>query len=629
MRNVFPINQGYSRLAGAISIALTLYCYASSTFATNVKTPIKSTIQVYTSDSLSNATKKVLSPSTSVDNHSRFTVKSLADASRFLKQAAFGGNRQELERLTNYQDYLEQQFNLPITYLYPKTDPALTDRLNWSGKKIVDKVTGELHKSWTVKDLTNTWWHTIVNSEDQLRQRIAHVLSQIFVVGTVQQTARQDYVRLAYYDLLVKNAFGNYRELLNDVTMSPIMASYLTMINNKKGDPNIGSHPDENFAREVMQLFTIGLEKLNLDGSPLLDQYSQAIPTYIQADIEGLAKVFTGLTYSKEERFQNPDNIRKPLVFARRYGTRKEHLIGVHTVPIICMERHHDKSEKHIVNDTILSEGQTCQEDIDSALDTLFNHDTLPPFFAKQMIQKLVTSNPSKSYIARVANQFVNNGYGVRGDMKAVIRAILLDEEARASAGTYLNFGKFKEPIIRASTFAKIFHVTANVEYPTKNPFPNGGQLFFRPPSVFNYFRPDYTIGSDLINENLVVPELEISDASNVTSINNGYHWMIFNANFAKNASATAKRLQNRYYINLSHELELAMHSTNELIEHLNLVLLNGTMSKEYKLSINSYIESLPIKPTYSKSRSTKMYRKRVTHAIYIIMSSSSQKYLY
>jgi uncharacterized protein (DUF1800 family) len=549
-----------------------------------------------------------------------YWVKSSTDAARFLKQAAFGGNLQEIEALENYEQYLQQQFALPITYLYPKVDPELTGRANWLATSD--------NANWINGDLTNLWWHTIVNSDDQLRQRIAHVLSEVFVVGKVKQIAKQDFIRIAYYDLLVKNAFGNYRDILTDITMSPVMASYLTMINSRKADPIRGNHPDENYAREVMQLFTVGLVKLNMNGTPALDNKGLAAPTYSQADIEGLANVFTGFTFSKEERFRNYDVI-NPEAYERRFGTPAEHLIGAYAAPMICIESLHETSEKIIINGTVIPAGQSCMADIKMALDTLFNHDTLPPFFAKQMIQKLVTSNPSEDYILRVANKFVDNGTGVRGDLKAVIRAVLLDNEARSPIGTETNFGKFKEPIIRASTFARIFNISANVEYPKVNAFPTGGQLFLGAPSVFNYFRPDFTVGEDLMKQNLVTPELEIADASNITTINNGYRWLIFNANFSKSSQPTANSLQNRYYINLSHELSIAKNSSAELVDHLNRLLLVGTMTQQHKELLINYMESMEIYASHSELRKNQIYIDRVTHALYIVMSSSAQKYLH
>jgi uncharacterized protein (DUF1800 family) len=583
-----------------ICLSMALSAYSSGVFATDLVEPT------------------VLTPSVSSPI---YNVTTFSDATRFLKQAAFGGNLQEIKALKNYDQYLQQQFALPITYLYPKIAPDLTQGVNW--------VAGSSKGNWVNGDLTNLWWHTIVNSDDQLRQRIAHVLSEIFVVGKVKQTAKEDFIRVAYYDLLVKNAFGNYRDILTDVTLSPVMASYLTMINNRKADPINGTHPDENYAREVMQLFAVGLVKLNMDGTPELDEKGVALPTYSQTDIEGLAKVFTGLTFSKDERFRNYDVIKNPDAYEQRFGTPAEHLSGAYAVPMICMGSLHDTGEKAIINDTMIPAGQGCMADINMALDALFNHDTLPPFFAKQMIQKLVTSNPSADYIYRVASKFVDNGRGVRGDLKAVIRAVLLDKEARSHIGKDPTFGKFKEPIIRASTFARIFSVNANVEYPKVNAFPTAGQLFFKAPSVFNYFRPDFTVGEELMDQNLVAPELELADVSNITSVNNGYQWMIFNANFSATSPATAKALQNRYYINLSHELRIAKRSSSELVGHFNRLLLGGTMTKQQQALLIDYMESMEIKAGHSESRKEEIYINRVTHVLYIIMSSSAQKYLH
>ena len=342
----------------------------------------------------------------------------------------------------------------------------------------------------------------MVNGEDQLRQRVAFALSEIMVVSRFGPLINEPDGRMSYYDVLVKNAFANFETLLQEVTYHPAMGKYLSYMDNTKSDPENGNHPDENYAREVMQLFTIGLYQLNLDGSKKIDAQGKSVPTYTQTDVEEMAKVFTGLTD------QNG-------YFGVGRGTTHKS----RTEPMIAYEQYHDTSDKVILGHTI--SGEDTKTDINQALKILFNHPNTGPFIAKRLIQRLVTSNPSSEYIERVALAFNDNGKGVRGDMKAVIKTILLAPEA--FNGDIETFGKVREPLLMLSHLFRAFHAQndVNILYQGSKAlyqynayhFHGTGYTEQEAPlealTVFNYFTPDNAPYS-LKKEGLVAPEFEV-----------------------------------------------------------------------------------------------------------------------
>ena len=353
----------------------------------------------------------------------RWTLTSPAEASRFLAQASYGSSPKDIRALTGRtaNEWIETQFSRPATSL-------LNTMRYWqqrSGRAI------------SLTDAHNAWWYSTVQ-QDQLRQRVAFALSQIFVVSTNGDVSHFPKGIASYYDMLARNAFGNFRQLLEDVTLHPMMGVYLTHIGNHKerfdSTGKLTQAPDENYAREVMQLFTIGLEQLNLDGTPKKDAQGRPIPTYSNNDVIGLARVFTGWSW-------NGGRLTHECFFRAGYCAANTN--ERETRPMVAYDQYHSTLEKRFLGTTIAEGQSSTTADLKVALDTLFNHPNIGPFIGRQLIQRLVTSNPSPAYVRRVASAFNNNGQGVRGDMKAVIRAVLLDEEARgAHARKQPSFGR-------------------------------------------------------------------------------------------------------------------------------------------------------------------------------------------
>src|SRR5262245_21228024 len=315
-----------------------------------------------------------------------------AQASRFLAQATLGADYQEIQRTarTTPKLWLQDQFARPIGYHQPFLDARLRAGLT----------VGSDERRFA-------WWEQVMEGPDPLRQRVALALSEIFVISDQNDSVSSNPIGAAnYYDMLPRNAFGNYKTLLRDVSLHPMMGAYLSHLRNNRSDPSVGRYPDENYAREVMQLFSIGLFQLRANGTFLRDGQGRPIPTYDNDDITELAKIFTGLAFDGADRdfYQGEENWTRPM---RMY------------------DEHHEPGAKHLIRGKNVPAGQTGMADIDAAIDNLFRHPNVGPFFARRMIQRLVTSNPSPAYVGRVAAAFANNGRGVRGDMKAVITAVL------------------------------------------------------------------------------------------------------------------------------------------------------------------------------------------------------------
>jgi len=431
-----------------------------------------------------------------------------------------------------------------------------------------------------VNAVMESFWWQAVRGPDQLRQRTTLALSEIFVVSELNSAVSEmPPAHASYLDMLSRNAFGNFRTLLKDVATHPTMAIYLSHMRNEKENPTTGRLPDENFAREVMQLFTIGLWELNQDGSRRRDSNGAFIPTYNNEDVMGLAKVFTGLSWNGPDRSLNrwhgwvasaPDqlNWREQLqVYPDFHSTSEKRFLGV-TIPAG-------------------TSGEASQQ---IAIDRLFNHANTPPFIGKQLIQRLVTSNPSPAYVSRVAAAFINNGSGVRGDMRAVLRAILMDPEARdASYSNQPNWGKLREPMVRFATWMRAFNArSAHGAYRIwnlENNVSSLGQNPLRAPSVFNWFRPDYAPPGAILNAGLVAPEFQITHETTTT----GYANFIINTvehGFGWNNTAVVA--------NYAPEIALASNPA-QLMEHLNLLLMAGRMTPSTRQLITEAVAALPV----------------------------------
>lgn len=429
-------------------------------------------------------------------------------ASRFLAQASFGPTEAEITSLTasTYDTWLNNQFALPRASHY--------SHVLWLKGQGID-----------VDDFTNqyaieSFWKQAVTGPDQLRQRTTWALSQIFVVGDVDSIRNS-----AYYDMLAANAFGTYRQLLEGVTLSPAMGLWLSHIGNLKEDPATGRLPDENYAREVMQLFSIGLWQLNPDGSRVLDSAGRPIPTYTQEDIRGLAKVFTGWSYSG----CNPTTEYWYCFDGARAGYYMEY--DDVTKPMTPLDAYHSKAEKRIVGGKVIPAGGTSRADLKAALDTLANHPNVGPFIGRQLIQRLVKSNPSPQYIARVSAVFNNNGRGVRGDMKAVLKAILLDTEARdINLAQGPADGKLREPVVMLAQYFRLFTTPPSASRFAYNPWWMQEAFAQRPlssPSVFNFYSPFYSAPGEMTQNGVVGPEFQIlHEATEVDGYNFMEYWV-------------------------------------------------------------------------------------------------------
>ncbi len=333
------------------------------------------------------------------------------------------------------------------------------------------------------------FFQNALNGPDQLRQRVAFALSEIWVVSELELNNASAFPPLMR--LFQNDALGNYETLMRDVTLNPAMGRFLNMVNNAKGSTVKGTSANENYARESMQLFTIGLTQLNPDGSPVLDGNGNTIPTYIAADVTNLAKAFTGWTYGTPPGV--PGKANNPAFYL---------------VPMVPSESEHDLTAKTILGVNFAA-GRTAEEDLTDALHTLFMQSSLAPFISQQLIEHLVTSNPSPAYISRVSEVFANNGSGVRGDLTAVVRAILTDPEARAGDVPGVTdgaaFGHMREPVLFIANLIRGLNATLSSTSGVANAATNLGQQLFYAPSVFSYFSPQYrtTLG-------LLGPEFQI-----------------------------------------------------------------------------------------------------------------------
>ena len=475
---------------------------------------------------------------------SAHAAMSREEASRFLAQASLGASLEEIDRTARMgpQAWLDEQFTRPIGY----QRPFLEDRLR-RGLEV-----GPEHRRWA-------WWEQVLEGPDPLRQRVALALSEIFVASDEQDAVGSNPIGLAsYYDMLLGHAFGNYRNLLRDVSLHPIMGAYLSHLRNERSNPAIGRFPDENYAREIMQLFSIGLFRLKPDGTLVKDGRGQPIPTYDNDDITEMAKIFTGLAFD---------------------GPNRDFYDGTEawTVPMRMYDEYHEPGPKTLLRGKIVPAGQPGMKDVQSAIDNLFAHPNVGPFLARRLIQRLTTSNPSPKYVGRVAAAFANNGAGVRGDLKAVVRAILLDPEARAypAAGQIKN-GMLRESFLRRVHLARAFDARSFAGvYTISDP---GAPVAFgqRPmssPTVFNFFFPDHQPTGPIADAGLYAPEFQIVTAvTAITSANALRSQVVGTMNQDDNPSFEVR-------LDLSDEIAIAADA-RALIDRLDLILMYGNMSQ-------------------------------------------------
>ncbi|MGA8087834.1 MAG: DUF1800 family protein [Terracidiphilus sp.] len=536
------------------------------------------------------------------------------DASRFLDEATFGASDADIHHLSliGYQSWLDEQFALPQTTMEPGVEQALIVNAQPSCASGDVKCNSMLFEqnSQGQQYVEDAFWQQSLTAPDQLRQRVAYSLHEMLVIS-MASTDVQNMPRGAaqYYDLLAADSFGNFRQLLEDVTLNPMMGEWLAVLGNDKGSAN--TDPDENYAREVMQLFTIGLYQLNDDGSQKLDGVGQPIPTYSNADVQGLAKVFTGFSWNVPG--DTSDNAWSNCCIYVGPG-HGEDLLQMQSYPT-----HHSTTEKDFLGVTIPQGSSNPTGDLKIALDTLFNHPNLPAFFSRQMIQHLVTSSPSPAYVSRVAAVFKDNGQGVRGDLKAVITAILLDPEARDTATDIGNpkFGKVREALLRYTHWGRAFTAQSRTGGywigSTEDPIWGLGQMTLRSPTVFNWFAPGYVPpGTSIEQAGMVAPEMQMT---NVTSVV-GY------LNFLQTAIASDATNGFDIFSNYGAEMNLAANA-GALVDRVNLLLMAGEMNSNLYNQILSAVNSIPI-PSGDQNAINAALVARVRTAIFLTMASPS-----
>jgi len=498
-------------------------------------------------------------------------------ASRLLSQATFGPTMEEIDQVAamGVERWLEYQKNLPMTLHRPRLQARLDN-----GEGEGDKDSGPLLQELRME----LWWDRALFAPDQLRQRVAFALSEILVVSDETDSTWARAVGMAeYYDILVRHALGNYRDLLADVSRSPMMGLYLSHLQNQRAWPEENIRPDENYAREILQLFSIGLWHLNIDGSRRLDAGGNPIPTYDQDVIENFARVFTGWNYADAPYwdYYYPDDqyLWQPM---EPYNDLQE------------WEReggYHDREEKFLLAYPVegmdpaewprkrlppLEGDEDAATDLNRALDVIFNHPNVGPFISRLLIQRLVTSNPSPEYIARVARVFNDNGQGVRGDLYATVKAILTDVEARYGHMTHPEtFGKLREPLLRQTHFWRALHAMPIDGDWVRDWYPEYflAQAPLRSPSVFNFFGPDYAPPGDISERGLVAPEFQITNETFVSRTANKFWYLLFQG-YQGSPYASADAME----LNLTPLISLA-DQPDALLDYLDLLFMAGQMS--------------------------------------------------
>lgn len=419
------------------------------------------------------------------------------EAARFLVQASFGPDTASIHRVRTLgvDPWIAEQRALPPTYHLPFMNVISNAYTNVYGSH---KILG--------------WWEQAMNAPDQLRQRVAFALSQILVISDRSDSLNNEpFSMVSYYDIFVRNAFGNYSNVLLEVTKHPAMGIYLSHMGNQPPDPSTGRFPDENYAREIMQLFSIGLWELNPDGTRKLTN-GLPIPTYDNDDITAFARVFTGMSWGTGDT-----NLWWEFFWPETYDL---------TIPMRMWPQYHDTNTKVLLRGTVLPAGQRGMRDVDDAVMNLFHHPNVGPFLATRLIQRLTVSSPSTGYIARVAAIFDNNGAGVRGDLGATVRAILMDPEARDPARMDLpTHGKQREPYIRLVNLARAFNAAAsNGFYEMWWVDEMVGMQPYSSPSVFNFYSPFFSPNGPLKDAGITAPEFQILTA--VTGISMPNHML-------------------------------------------------------------------------------------------------------
>ncbi len=529
----------------------------------------------------------------------------LLETSRFLAQATFGTDLEYIQAVSegDFEEWIDTQFEInspSMTQLSRDTyNRALLIFISNGGKP--DDYNGP---NW--RHFQYAWWQSNIDNEDLLRQRIALALSQILVISWDSGLSSYGEGLGSYYDILKDNAFGNYKDILHEITLHPMMGGYLSHYSNHKSDPERNIFPDENFAREIMQLFSIGLFSLNPDGTYELDENGEKIPTYDNEDIKEFAKIFTGLGTSEVE----PNEWGVTADFGVGFGLIKK------DIPMIMYDEWHEPGEKKLLNGYVVPSGQSGMKDVEDTVDHLFNHKNTGPFIALRLIQQLVKSTPSPAYISRVTAAF-NNTNGVRGDMKAVIKAILLDEEARSCSGIENpNSGKLIEPMIR------YFNTTRQIDLDNRNGvnwnntrnFHNAtSQSPLGAPSVFNFFLPEYVPNSEFASANLKGPEFQIhTSATSIAYLNEVDRWTSASSSMFSTWNLDLEKTPLDF-----EKLKYYAKDGEVLVNMLDKLFSRGQLSDETKKIMTDAIE-----PIQGTNQNVDYMARRVKMALYLMLIS-------
>ena len=525
-----------------------------------------------------------------------------AQAARFLTQATFGPSLAEISRLRQigYNTWLAEQAAAPASHHRPYLEAQEA-----AGIEVYQNSRQE------------AWWKYAITAPDQLRQRVAFALSELLVVSDESGAIDGYPIAMAnYYDILVDGAFGNYRNLLEKVTLNPVMGHYLSMFKNRKPDAAENIRPDENYAREIMQLFSVGLVQLNANGTPLLSG-GQPIPTYDQETIRGFAHVFTGWNWANCPRTNGGQWWEWEYCPSGPVDWPDPGWDAWWLVPMQPWESYHASEESKqllaysgsALPGGILPAGGTADSDMQAALNNIFNHPNVGPFVARHLIKRLVTSNPTPAYVGRVAAVFANNGIGVRGDLSATVRAVLMDTEARTLPSLASNGGKMREPLLKLSQLWRALDGRADdgryrewyADYYLE-------QAPLRSPTVFNFFLPDYRPPGELSALGLDAPEFQITTDTSIASVSNGLGYKVF-YDWRGNSGQSPEDI----VVDLGPETSIAANPV-ALVDRYDLLFMNRTMSDFMSDTLVAYLQTLP--------GTTQGRRQRVQNAVWLIQTS-------
>jgi uncharacterized protein (DUF1800 family) len=507
------------------------------------------------------------------------TADRQADAMRLLRQATFGPTDAEVAHASaiGADAWIAEQMALPVTAYpaYPwvpanRPDACVDDR---SAPLRADSFCAR--DNYSLFPLQTQFFRNAMTQPDQLRARVAFALSQIMVASGVDNA--RNYAMRAFQQLFADHAFGNFHDLLVAVTLSPVMGDYLDMVNNNKSSAANGTDPNENYGREILQLFSVGTYMLNADGTRKLDAAGKPVFTYDLAQIKGFSRVFTGWTY-------------QPVAGTASRANNPRNYLGA----MLPVDSNHETGTKVLLGGVVSPAGLAMQQDLEFAHQNIFTHPNVGPFIGKQLIQKLVTSEPTPGYVARVSAVFDNNGAGQRGDLRAVVRAILADPEARGARKLDPAYGKLAEPVLYMTSIARALGASSDGVF-LRAQSSSLGQFVFYSPTVFNYFPFDYVVpGTQLLG-----PEFGAQTSSTAINRDNFTNTLLYSATIAPDATvfgATGTQVSLAPW-------QAAAADPNALATRLDQVFLGGTMSAAMRSAIVTAVNALPATDTLGRAR--------------------------